>query len=500
MHTALDTLTGILGDVTDLDHTASLLEWDEQVKMPPGGATTRGHMTSTIRRLAHERFTADDVGALIEQARAETAGADPSSTPARLLTVTARDYDKARRVPAAFVAEQARVLSASQHAWIDARAASRFEAFRPHLERVIELKRQYVSFFPPGAHPYDVLLDDYEPGTTTAEIQALFEALRPRQVALIRAIAERPAVDDRCLRARWPEADLDAFSREVVTALGFDWTRGRQDRSVHPFATGIGPHDVRITTRYVEQEPLSLLFGALHETGHALYEQGIDPAVARTPLGRAVSLGIHESQSRLWENLVARSRPFWQHFFPALRARFASALGDTDLDAFYKAINRVQRSLIRVEADEATYNLHVMLRVEIEIALIEGRLAVADLPEVWRTKMREYLDLDPPDDARGVLQDIHWSGGLLGYFPTYTLGNVVSAQLWDAFGREHPARDLDIARGDFATLLGWLREQVHRHGRMLTPQQLVERATGSPIDPEPYLAYLEEKYGEIYGI
>ena len=500
MASAFDTLNERIRDVADLRHAADLVEWDERVCMPNGGAPTHGEMQGTVRRLAHEKFTAAEVGDLLGRAQDELRSADPDARDARLLAVTARDYRKATQVPAAYVAEHAHVVSAAQHAWGDARQANDFAAFQPHLEKVIALKRQYVGFFPGSVHPYDVLLDDYEPGMTTAAVQAVFDVVRPKQVALLKAIAARPAVDDAVLRQPFPESTLLQFSVEVASAFGFDWTRGRQDKSTHPFATAIGCDDVRITTRFMDRYPFSLLFGTLHETGHALYEQGVGRAHHRTQLEGGASLGVHESQSRLWENLVGRSRPFWEHFYPLLQARLPEPLRGVSLDHFYRAINKVEPSLIRVEADEATYNLHVMLRVELEIALVEGRLDAAGLPAAWNRLMEEYLGVRPPDDASGVLQDIHWSAGLLGYFATYTLGNLISAQLWERFGAAHPARDADIGRGDFSTLLSWLRSEVHEHGRMFEPQELVRRATGSPVDPAPYLRYLEGKFGEIYGL
>jgi carboxypeptidase Taq len=489
-----------IGEVVDLQRAAALLEWDEQVYMPPGGAHVHGEMLATIRKTAHQKLTADEVWRQIEDLEARLGDLQPDSIEHRTIRVTARDVRKARQVPADFVAEQAQVTSAAQHAWIDARSKSDYSLFRPHLDRIIELKRRYVGFFPPAAHPYDVLLDDFESGITTVHVQQLFDRLRPRQVELIGAIAARPQVDDGFLRVPYDERELWAFGEEVMTTFGFDWARGRQDRSVHPFATGIGPDDVRITTRAVEREPFSLFFGTAHETGHALYEQGIDRALSRTLLGDAASLGVHESQSRLWENLVARSWPFWQHCYPKLQARFPVQLGDVAAEHFYRGINKVERSLIRVESDEATYNLHIMLRVELEMAMLAGEVDARDLPELWNARMREYVGLVPDTDARGVLQDIHWSIGAIGYFATYTLGNVISAQLWDAFGRTNPDRDAQIREGDCSALLAWLRTHVHRHGRTYDPQELVVRVTGSPIDPEPYLRYLEEKYTSVYEI
>jgi carboxypeptidase Taq len=364
---------------------------------------------------------------------------------------------------------------------------------------VIELKRQYVTFFPASDHDYDVLLDDYEPGLTTGDVRAVFDALRARQVDLVRRLAERPQIDDAFLRVPYAEQNLIDFSVDVITAFGFDFARGRQDKSIHPFCTSFGADDVRITTRFVETYPLSLLFGTMHETGHALYEQGVSPRYQRTMLEGGASLGVHESQSRLWENIVGRSLPFWEYFFPRLQQRFQSQLGRVTLDGFYRAINRVERSLIRVEADEATYNLHVMLRVELEIALIEGQIEVKDLEDAWNTRMHEYLGVTPPDAARGVLQDIHWSAGLLGYFATYTLGNVIAAQLARTFRAQHASLDADMRRGDFSALLQWLRTSLHQHGRKYQPRELVGRITGGTIDPAPYLEYLEEKYLTVYS-
>jgi carboxypeptidase Taq len=495
--TGLQKLRALSAEVADLRHAADLLEWDERVCMPNGGATTHGEMLATLRRIAHEKFTSSEMHDAIESARADATGLDDGGRAQRLVDVTARDYDKATKVPASFVAEYAEAVSAGQQAWGHARAQSDFSAFKPFLEKIVALKRRYVSFFPPTHHPYDVLLDDFEPSMTTVEVRTVFEALRSRQVELIRTVGAAPPPQDGFLRAPYAESDMLAFAVEVITAFGFDWTRGRQDKSLHPFATAIGADDVRITTRWVEGMPLSLLFGTMHETGHALYEQGVRSAHHRTALEGGASLGVHESQSRLWENLVGRSLPFWQHFYPQLQARFPSQLSGVALEQFHRAINKVQPSLIRVEADEATYNLHVMLRVDLEIALIEGAISVDDLPDRWNAGMREYLGLTPPDAARGVLQDIHWSAGLFGYFATYTLGNVIAAQLWRRFGDVYPQRDSDIGRGEFRPLLQWLRAELHQYGREYRPQELVQRITGSGVDPEPYLQYLEGKYGRL---
>lgn len=497
MDTSLAQFKSLFGEVADLRRAAELIEWDERVCMPRGGASIHGEMQATLRRLAHEKFTRDEMGRSIE---ALVHGSEPGSDVGRLAAVAAHDYEKATRVPAAFVSEHAHTVSASQHAWEQARAGNDFASFAPHLERVLDLKRKYVTFFPPAEHPYDVLLDDCEPGMKTSEVMTLFGTLRPRQVALIKKVAACPPVDDSVLMGAYAESDMLGFAVEVAGGFGFDWARGRQDKSVHPFASGIGSDDVRITTRWVERLPFSMLFGTMHETGHALYEQGVSKAHHRTPLEGGTSLGVHESQSRLWENVIGRSRGFWQHVFPSLQGRFPAQLRGVSVDQFYRAVNKVQPSLIRVEADEATYNLHIMLRVELEIALIEGKVAVDALPELWRTRMQEYLGVVPPTDALGVLQDVHWSAGLFGYFSTYTLGNVIAAQLWERFGVLNPDRDAQVARGEFTPLLSWLRSELHQHGRAYQAQELVERITTRRIDPAPYLQYLEGKYGELYGL
>jgi carboxypeptidase Taq len=492
--TGVARLKALVGDVMDLRHAADLIEWDERVCMPPGGQAVHSEMSAALRRLAHEKFTTSQVGDVLEDARRDVAGRDPETTDARMVMVVSRDYARATRVPAEFVAEHAAAVSAAQHTWAAARARSDFAQFAPHVEKIVDLKRRYVSFFPPSDHPYDVLLDEYEPGMKTADVRRLFESLRTRQVALIKALDGRPAPPADFLAASYDEDDIRRFADHVVTSFGFDWTRGRQDKSVHPFATGIGASDVRITTRWVDGQPFALLFGTMHEAGHAMYEQGVAGEHQRTLLEGGASLGVHESQSRLWENLVGRSRPFWNHFFPQLQAACSSQLRGVTVEAFYNAINRVQPSLVRVEADEATYNLHIMLRVELELALIEGSLRVADLPDAWNAKMQEYLGLTPPNHAKGVLQDIHWAAGLFGYFATYTIGNVIAAQLWERYGQVHPARDADIARGDFSGLLAWLRTELHQHGRKFEPQELVRKITGSAVDPQPYLHYLETKF------
>lgn len=500
MQAQFEKLKELSAEIADLNHSMALLGWDQQVFMPPGGAEERGYMLGTLGKIAHEKFTSPEMGHLLDELRQELPQLDPDGEMYRIIRQTAREYDKATCVPASFFADQSQVVALAQQGWMQARAASDFSIFRPHLEKVVELTQRYVTFFPPAEHPYDTLLDNYEPGMKTSEVKAIFEALRPQQVELIQAISQRPSIEADFLRLAYDEKSMWAFSEEVATAFGYDWKRGRQDPTAHPFCQSIGPDDVRITSRWVPELPFALLFGTMHETGHALYEQGVGHTWSRTALEGGASMAIHESQSRMWENLVGRSRPFWEHFYPSLQARFTSQLGNVSLDQFYRAINRVQPSFIRVEADEATYNLHIMLRFELEIALLSGEVAVKDLPEIWNAKMQAYLGVVPPNDAKGVLQDIHWSGGMLGYFSTYALGNLISAQLWEKFKTLNPELDDQLRQGDFSNLLSWLRVKIHQYGRKYEPQELVERVTKSKIDPEPYLRYLNGKYGEIYGL
>ena len=497
MEDELARLRSILAEIADLRGAEAILGWDQQTYMPAGGAEARSHQSAALARLAHERATSAELGRLLESLERSASARDPDGDEARLVQVASRDYRKAVRVPSSWVAESTRATTIAEKVWEEARSRSDFSLFRPHLDRILDLCRRYVSFFPPADHPYDVLLDNYEPGMKTAEVRAIFDALKPRQVGLIKALARRPQADDSFLHADYDGKTQWDFGVEVITRIGFDWERGRQDRSVHPFTGGPGRGDVRITTRVDPRFLNPALFGTIHEMGHALYSQGAAPSLTRTPLDDGASMAVHESQSRMWENFVGRSLPFWECFYPRLQELFPAALGKVSLEAFYGGINRVQPSLIRVEADEATYNLHIMLRMDLEIAMLEGRLSAADLPAAWNAKMEEYLGLVPPDDAQGVLQDVHWSGGMMGYFPTYALGNLMAAQLWERIGRDIPGLSDGIRRGDFSALLGWLRENIHRHGRKFMPQELMRRTTGSDLDAAPYVRYLEGKFGPV---
>lgn len=499
MSDQLQQLKAILGEVADLRAAEAVLGWDQQTYMPRGGAEGRGRSLATLEQIAHNRFTSAEVGHLLEELEKQTAQMDPDSDEARLVKVTSRNYKKQVKVPAELVVEQAQVTTLAYEAWVTARQNNDFTSFRPFLDKVLDIRRRYAEIFAPYDHIYDVLLDDFEPGMKTADVQPIFDTLRPKQVELIQATQSHTQIDDAFLHQPYDDQKQWEFGVEVATKFGYDWNRGRQDRVPHPFCTTFNLGDVRITTRVVPDYLNAAMFGTMHETGHALYEQGSSPNLERTPLAGGTSSAIHESQSRMWENIVGRSLPFWEHFFPRLQQYFPEQLGRVSLERFYKAVNRVQPSLIRIQADEATYNLHIMLRLELEIALMEGKLATKDLPEAWNNRMQSYLGLTPTSDADGVLQDVHWSSGLIGYFPTYALGNLVAAQLLEVIRRDIPNLDDQFRRGEFQGLLGWLRKNIHQHGSKFEPQELMVRVTGSKIDPAPFLRYLTEKINGIYG-
>jgi carboxypeptidase Taq len=499
MEEKLRQLKTLLNEALDLDHVVNILEWDAETYMPPGSAEDRGYLRATVESLMHRKYASEEVGRLLEELKPWAEQLDPDSDDARLVRITKREYLHRVKVPPEMVAEMAQLRTIATQVWQEARPANDFARFRPYLEKIVDWRRRYADLFAPYEHIYDPLLAEFEPGMKTAEVQAIFNALRPQQVALVRAIKARPQVDADFLYQPFDEQKQWDFGVEVISRFGYDWNHGRQDRAPHPFTTHFGIGDVRITTRFMPDFFGSAFFSTTHECGHALYEMGIDRALARTTLARGTTMAMHESQSRLWENLVGRSLPFWEGFYPRLQEVFPMQLGAVPLEKFYKGINKVEPSLIRVEADEATYNLHIMLRLELEIALMEGSLEVKDLPEAWNARMQDYLGLTPPNDALGVMQDIHWASGYFGYFSTYALGNLISSQLWERIAADIPDLTDQIRRGEFAVLLGWLVEKVHRHGRKFEAQEMVQRITGSKIDAAPYLQYLQTKYSEIYG-
>lgn len=495
----LGALRGRLAQLADLNRIHSLLFWDQNTMMPPRGAAARADHSSTLERISHEYLTDPEIGRLLDALEPWAAGEDPDSDDVRLLAVVRRDHEKAVLVPADLAADMSHASALGQQAWLQARAASDFSQFRDALARHLELRHRYVACFEPAEHPYDVLLDDFEPGLTTAELRPLFATLREGLVPLVTA-AEGARDQLRNEGVFAGPFEVEAQRRAVVDvldAVGFDEDGWRLDPAPHPFAQSLGPSDVRITTRYDLHDFGVAHYSGLHEFGHGLYDAGIPPELARTSLGGPVSLGVHESQSRLWENIVGRSRPFCAWVLPRLREHLGEALGAIDADGLYRAVNSIGPSLIRVDADETTYNLHIVLRFELELALIEGALEVDALPAAWNEGMERLLGVEVPDDAQGVLQDVHWGAGLFGYFPTYTLGNLMAAQLWTSVLADLPDVEERIGAGDFAPLREWLREKIHRHGRKFPPRELLHRVTGEELRTEPFLDYLRAKLADV---
>jgi carboxypeptidase Taq len=501
MKTKFEALCTRLGEVADFRNAASILSWDQDTYMPPGAAEARAQQISTVRRTAHERFVADDVGELLDALEPWAQEQDYDTFEASLVRVARRQYDRERKIPADLVARRARASTLAYAAWEKARPANDFAAFQPHLAESVGLNIELAEALGYEDRRYDALLDRFEPEMKAVQVEVLFNEMKEGLRPLVAAIAERQdAVDASVLQRDYDEDKQWAFVNELVGRLGFDWEHGRQDRSAHPFTTSFTPADVRLTTRIYRHQLQTAVFASIHETGHALYEQGVPLDLARTPLGTGASMAIHESQSRMWENLVGRSRPFWHYWLPRLRGFFPAQLEGVTVEAFYRAINRVQPSLIRVEADEATYNMHIFLRFEIEQLMLDQKVAIADLPDLWNAKMEEYLGVRPDSDRDGVLQDVHWAGGMMGYFPTYALGNLLAAQFYSGALADLPGLPDHHAQGEFAPMLDWLRTNIHIHGSKYTPQELVQRVTGGPISTGPFLAYVREKYGEIYGL
>ena len=497
-------LVELLAEVTNLAHAGSVLFWDQQTMMPKGGAKARGSQMAALNKVRHEKFTSPEIGRLLEDLRDYEVSLPYDSDEAATIRVARREYEKATRVPPELVARLSEAGAEGLEAWLQAREARDYKIFRPALEKTVQVMREVADALGYEEHPLDALVDQTEPGLKTADIDRLFAELREGLVPLVRAIAAKAGtVDDSFLHQPFDRDKQVAAAREAVRAIGFDLeTRGRMDFSVHPYTIDMCPDDVRITTRVNENFLNTCFFACLHEAGHGLYGQGIPSRFAESILGDGASAGLHESQSRLWENLVGRSRAFWRFFYPRLQAYFPAQLGPVPLEAFYRAVNKVQPSFIRVEADEVTYNLHIMVRWELEKAVFDGRLAVKDLAEAWNAKFREYLGLEPPDDLVGVLQDIHWTTRFGAAFTSYTIGNVASVQLYDAaaaaLGGEAGLAEL-IGRGEFAPLREWTNRNVHAWGAKLRPQELLEKVTGRPLDVGPYLAYIRRKFGGIYS-
>ena len=487
--------------MADLRNVGQLLDWDQQTMMPPRGALSRAEAVATIQRISHDMFVSDDTGRLLEAAAAHLNGATPESDEAALVRVVRRRWEKARMVPGQLAADLARAASVGQQVWIEARERSDFTAVMPYLERNVELVRRYIDCFDDVECAYDPLLDDYEPGARTADVARLFAELKAELRALISAVAEHGnRVDTAFLNGPFPIDRQRELVAWLLGLMGFDPAGWRLDDAVHPFAAGFGNQDVRITTRWDEHYLSTSLYGAMHECGHGLYEEGVAQSLQRSPLGHPESLGLHESQSRLWENMVGRGRPFCGVLAPRIAELFGGPVVTLDGETLYRAVNKVTPTLIRVEADEVTYGLHIVLRFELEQELVAGRLAVRDLPEAWNARYKEYLGIEVPGDAEGVLQDVHWAGGLIGYFPTYALGNLIAAQLFERAHVDLPDLDVQLAAGELHDLRQWLREHVHRHGAKFSTGELLNRVVGGPIAVRPFIDYLKGKLTQVYDL
>ncbi|MCI0397935.1 MAG: carboxypeptidase M32 [Chloroflexi bacterium] len=499
--TKFNTLLEKIYEINDLQKASALLGWDRQVNMPKAGVMARAQQLATLNRIVHTTFTADEMGELIEAAAAELNGASYDSDQASLIRYLRESYADSRKLPAEFVVRRTMISNQAHAAWEQAREKDDFASFRPWLEKIIGLAQEMAGYYGYEDEKYDALLDQYEPDMKTAEVRAIFQALKESLAPLVEAIRERGRpLDDAILHQAYVIARQEQFVRAMATAVGYDFSRGHLGTAVHPFAASFSRDDARITTRWYADFLSPALFGTLHESGHAMYEQGTHPDLARTPLARGASMGIHESQSRMIENIVGRSRGFWQAHFPKLQEIFPEQLGQATAGDFYRAINKVQPSLIRVDADELSYNLHIILRFELEQAMLNGDLVAADVPAAWNDKIRQLLGVVPPTDRDGCLQDVHWSTPSFGYFPTYALGNLYAAQFYETAQQQDPAVGQELAEGKTTALLAWLRENIHQHGRKFTPAELVQRATGRPLSHDPFLRYATAKFSEVYNL
>ena len=501
MEAKFEELKTRLLEINDISSAAGLLYWDQSTYMPPGGAAARGRQMATLSRLAHEKFVDPAIGKLLDALVPYEESLDYDSDEASMIRVARRKYERATKIPPEFMAEVTSHTSESYQVWTEARPANDFERMRPYLEKTLDYSRQEADFFPGYEHIADPLIESSDYGMKATEVSRVFAELREALVPMVSAITSQEPADDSCLHQHFPEAQQLGFGLEVANEFGYDMNRGRQDKTHHPFMTKFSLGDVRITTRTKDNFLGDGLFSTLHETGHALYEQGIRMDFEGTPLARGTSSGVHESQSRLWENIVGRSKGFWKHFYPQLQSVFPEQLGSVSLDVFHRAINKVERSVIRTNADEVTYNLHVMLRFDFELALLEGKLEIRDLPDAWRERFAADFGIMPPDDKDGVLQDVHWYYGLIGgCFQGYTLGNILGAQFFATALKTHPEIPSEIENGKFQTLHTWLKDNLYQYGSKYTAPEIIERATGTPLSIDPYIAYLRTKYGELYDL
>ncbi|MBA3382014.1 MAG: carboxypeptidase M32 [Actinobacteria bacterium] len=495
MEASLADLKQRLAEIDDLERTQLLLAWDTEVWMPPAGESSRGAQLATLEAIVHDKQIDDRIGELLANVQPYVDTLPHDSDDACLVRAARRLWEKNRRIPTDLAAEIAGAQVESYQAWVNAREEENFAGFRPSLERMLELQRRVIECFAPYDDPYDVVLDKYEEGTKTEDVRRIFATLQPEITALVAEHASETD-EDAFLRGPFPIAPQEALSRELIERFGASWDVFRIDLAVHPFAAAVGLRDIRLTTRYDESD-LNSLFTAMHECGHGLYEWGSSPSLERTPLQGGRSSALHESQSRLWENVVGRSLPFWRWCYPRVQAAFPEALANVSLERFHRAINLPRRGFIRVDADETSYGLHVILRFELEQELLSGRLAVRDLPDAWNARFTELIGLEVPNDTLGVLQDTHWASGLFGYFPTYLLGSVLSVQIWEKAHEALPDIERQIEQGEFAELHTWLRENLYSLGSKLPPAETIERVVGAPIDPQPYLRYLRDKLSAL---
>lgn len=501
MESKLQELKTRLMEINDLNMAGSVLAWDQTTYMPVGGAPARGRQMATLGRIAHEKLTSPEIGRLLDDLQPLEESLPFESDDASLIRVTRRTYDRQTRVPSDRLALFFQHGAESYQAWTEARPNNHFKSVQSLLEKTLDFSRELANYFPGYEHIADPLIDFSDYGMKAESVRKVFSDLRIQLVPMVKAIASQPLADDACLHRNFPKKQQIELGERIIRAYGYDFSRGRQDETLHPFMTKFSLGDVRITTRYQENDLGDGLFSTLHEAGHAMYEQGISQAFEGSPLAGGTSAGVHESQSRLWENIVGRSRPFWEHYYPLLQATFSGVLEDVDLDTFYRAINKVQRSLIRTGADEVTYNLHVMLRFELELQLLEGTLAIKDLPEAWHSAYQETLGICAADDKDGVLQDVHWYAGLIGgAFQGYTLGNIMSGMFYSQALKSHPEIPVEVGQGKFDTLHGWLKDHIYQHGSKFTASELLERVTGGPLTIEPYIHYLQTKYGALYEL
>ena len=501
MQEKMQQLKNMVREIMDLQYANAVLSWDQATFMPPGGAEARGRQSALLARLAQERVTDPAIGHLLDDLDAYSQSLPYDSLDAAFLRVTRREYERQTRIPAAFVAEVVEHMSASYQVWAEARPQNDFQKVRPYLEKTLDYSRQLANFFPGYEHIADPLINFADYGMKATKVRQVFTQLRQEVMPILQAIRAQPPVDDSCLFHRYPKDLQLKFAESIIRDFGYDFQRGRMDLTHHPFTTEFSIGDVRITTRVNENDLGDCLFSVLHEAGHGMHALGADPQQEALFLSTGVSSGVSESQSRTWENLVGRSRAMWEYYYPKLQATFPEQLGSVDLDTFHRAINKVQPSLIRTDADEVTYNLHPLIRFELEVALLEGSLEIRDLPEAWNSRYETYLGITPPDNRNGVMQDVHWYGGMIGgSFQGYTLGNILSVMFYEKALQDHPEIPAEIAQGKFDTLHAWLKEKIYLHGDYYTAPELIQKVAGSELDIQPLIRYYRQKFGQIYAL